>query len=115
MNMEISSSLVQVTTTADTRDGVERIARELIARRLAACVQIDGPIMSLYRWEERVACEQEWRCTVKTRESLLEHIYALVRSLHSYELPELIATPISNGEPAYLAWILEMTAGHDVP
>ena len=101
------SEFIQVTTTTGTRDVADRIAVELVDRRLAACVQVSGPIQSTYRWQGKVESNEEWLCTAKTSRAQLDGIRELLKQLHPYEVPELIATPIVDGGEAYLKWLAE--------
>jgi periplasmic divalent cation tolerance protein len=101
------SEFLLVTTTAGTRHDAERIATELVERRLAACVQIVGPIRSVYRWQGEVESAEEWLCLVKTEQAHLAAIDALLREIHPYEVPELVAMPIVGGSEAYLKWLGE--------
>lgn len=95
---------IQVDTTAATQDEAETIARALLEARLAACVQI-VPCQSLYRWQGKVEEARELRCTVKTRLDLLPEVSALITSLHSYEVPEIVASTLVDGSAAYLDWL----------
>lgn len=104
------SELIQISTTTGTRDIAERIAVDLVDRRLAACVQVSGPIASTYRWQGQVETSDEWLCTAKTSRAQLEGIQELLKRLHPYEVPELIATPIVGGSEAYLKWLAEQLA-----
>lgn len=99
------TEFVQVTTTTETEQQAEQIAHALVDERLAACVQITGPIRSVYRWQGEVEQATEWLCVVKTRQSLLDAVEAKIRELHSYECPEIVATPIVDGSKAYLDWL----------
>jgi periplasmic divalent cation tolerance protein len=101
------SQFVQIMTTTGTRDVAERIAMELVSRRLAACVQVSGPIESTFRWQGVVETAEEWVCTAKTTAAHLPAVEALVKDLHSYAVPELIATPIVGGSAAYFKWLKE--------
>jgi periplasmic divalent cation tolerance protein len=101
------SEYLQITTTIGARHDAERIAAELVSRRLAACVQISGPIQSTYRWQGAVETAEEWLCTAKTSRAQFVAIQAVVKQLHPYEVPELIATPIVAGSEAYLKWLGE--------
>ena len=94
-----------ITTTTDSREAAEKIAAQLVERRLAACVQIAGPIGSVYRWEGKVESAQEWICSAKTLDSHFETVATAIRELHSYEEPEIIGTPICASSPSYLAWL----------
>ncbi len=97
----------QVTTTVATREAAERIAAALVAERLAACVQVAGPIASTYRWQGAVERATEWYCHCKTTRARYPALEMRLRELHPYETPEIIAVPIVAGLPAYLAWIEE--------
>lgn len=96
-------------TTAGSEQEAERIAAELLERRLAACVQVSGPIVSRYRW--RGQREREWQCLVKTTRARFEAVAAAIGEVSSYEEPEIGATPILAGSPGYLAWIEESVTG----
>jgi len=96
-----------VTTTTGTKHDAEQIAAELVERRLAACVQIGGPIRSTYHWQGAVETSEEWLCTMKTSRPHLAGIREVLEQLHPYDLPELVATPIVDGSDAYLAWLRE--------
>jgi periplasmic divalent cation tolerance protein len=97
----------QVTTTVATQADAERIAAALVEERLAACVQVAGPIMSIYRWQGAIERATEWHCHCKTTRARYPALEARLRELHPYETPEIIALPIVAGFPAYLAWIEE--------
>lgn len=99
------SDHVQVMTTAGSEEEAGRIASLLVERKLAACVQVVGPITSRYRWQGKVEEEREWQCLAKTTAAAYERVEAAIREVHSYEEPEIIATPIVAGSAGYLAWI----------
>jgi len=101
------SDLVQVLTTAGSEEEAGRIAELLVERRLAACVQVVGPIVSRYRWQGAVEEEREWQCVAKTTRGAYEAVEAAIREVHSYDEPEIIATPIVAGSAGYLAWIAD--------
>jgi periplasmic divalent cation tolerance protein len=101
------TDFLQVTTTTDSGPVAERIANELVNRRLAGCVQIIGPIQSVYRWQGNVERAEEWLLLIKTAADRYTAVEATIRELHSYEVPEIIATPIVAGSGAYLAWLGE--------
>jgi periplasmic divalent cation tolerance protein len=96
---------IQVTTTTETKAEAERIALALVEARLAACVQIVGPVKSIYRWKGRIESAQEWLCLIKSSEENYGAIEATIRSLHAYETPEIIATPVTGGSRDYLDWL----------
>lgn len=98
---------VQVMTTAGSMEEAERISAALIERRLAACVQISGPIASRYPWKGRVEADHEWQCVAKTTAAAYPQLEAAIREVHSYEEPEILATPIVAGSSGYLDWIAE--------
>lgn len=101
------TDFLQITTTTATRDDAERLANELVMRRLAGCVQVSGPIHSVYRWQGNVESAEEWVCTAKTDRRHVTAIQKLMDELHPYEVPELIATPIVAGSEPYLQWLAE--------
>jgi periplasmic divalent cation tolerance protein len=80
-----------------------------VERRLAACAQVSGPLSSTYWWEGVVMSTSEYLCTLKTRSGRLPALIEAVREAHSYEVPEIVALPMTAGDPAYLAWIEEET------
>jgi periplasmic divalent cation tolerance protein len=98
---------VQVLTTVSSEQEAERISAALVDRRLAACVQVLGPILSRYRWQGKIEEEREWQCLAKSEARLFGQVEAAIRELHSYDEPEIIATPILAGSAGYLAWVSE--------
>ena len=100
---------IQVVTTTETREDAQRIARQLVDRRLAACVQVLGPVASTYRWQGVVQSADEWQCWAKTRADLYEQVEAAIRQLHPYEVPEILAVPIVFGSQDYLDWLEAQT------
>ena len=101
--------LIQVVTTAGSRDEAGAIARGLVERRLAACVQISGPISSTYWWQDQIESSEEWLCTVKTQRALYEHVEATIRQLHSYDEPEILATAVVAASRGYADWLSQET------
>lgn len=98
---------LQVLTTVGSEEEAGRLAALLVERRLAACVQVVGPIVSRYRWQGAIEEEREWQCLAKTTRAAYEAIEAAIREAHSYDEPEIIATPIVAGSAGYLAWIAD--------
>jgi periplasmic divalent cation tolerance protein len=96
---------IQVSMTVDKRETARTIGREAVESRLAACVQIVGPISSTYRWKGHIEEAEEWLCLLKTREDLFEQLEQKLRALHPYEVPEIVAVPLVAGNPNYLQWI----------
>ena len=103
--MSIDSLLVL--TTAGNHEEAQKIARALVDRRLAACVNIVPGIESVYRWQGAVESAQEWLLIVKTTAAAFERVRDAIKELHSYDLPECIAVPIERGSAQYLAWLGE--------
>ena len=103
------SEYLQVSTTAASEEEARRIAAALLERRLAACVQVVGPIESRYWWEGKIEEASEWLCLIKTAAARYEEVEATIGELHSYEEPEVIATPIAAGGAGYLEWVRRTT------
>ena len=97
-------------TTLPNRAGAEALARELLEARLAACVQIGATAQSLYHWRGEIETAEEIPLAVKTRSALYARVEEAIRRRHPYELPEIVAVPITDGLPAYLDWIVAETA-----
>lgn len=97
--------MLQVSTTTGDREIATRIATELVDRRLAACVQISGPVESTYQWQGKIERTEEWLCTAKTIAEHWPAIEQLVAELHPYDVPELIATKIEHSSTAYETWL----------
>jgi len=95
--------------TAASADEATRIAQALVEERLAACVNIVAPIVSVYRWEGRVQQDAEVLLIIKTTDARLPDLIRRVKALHSYQVPEVIALPIADGSPDYLRWLLDAT------
>lgn len=96
---------IQVVTTTEREEDAARIARALVERRLAACVQVLGPVTSTYRWQGAIETAREWQCWAKSRRGLFEQIADAIRQIHPYEVPEILAVPIVAGGEDYLAWL----------
>jgi periplasmic divalent cation tolerance protein len=98
---------VQVLTTAGSEEEAERIGDVLVEARLAACVQVIGPIVSRYRWQGELERATEWQCLAKTQAALYPAVEEAIRAAHSYEEPEILAIPVLTGSAGYLAWIAD--------
>ena len=98
---------LQVLTTTASEEEAGSIAALLVERKLAACVQVVGPIVSRYRWKGEIEEAREWQCLAKTTRDAYDVVEAAIREVHSYDEPEIIATPIVAGSAGYLAWIDE--------
>jgi periplasmic divalent cation tolerance protein len=95
-----------VLVTASSEAEANSIAEALVHSKLAACVSV-MPIRSLYTWKDKLYNEAEWQLVVKTDLNSFAQIEAKIRSMHSYEVPEIIALPIVQGSPPYLQWVTE--------
>jgi periplasmic divalent cation tolerance protein len=96
---------LQVITTVDTKEHATAIAQGILEGHLAACVQILGPILSSYWWRGKIEDAEEWHCIIKTASKKYAELERTIRSLHSYEEPEIVAFPIIAGSRTYLQWI----------
>jgi len=102
------SSILVLTTLPDQAQA-EALARELLTARLAACIQIGATVQSLYHWRGQIETASEIPLAIKTRAGLYPRVEETIRRRHPYELPEIVAVPISGGLPAYLDWIAAET------
>jgi periplasmic divalent cation tolerance protein len=98
-----------VTTTVDSAEAAEALARGIVEARLGACVQI-VPIRSVYRWDGEVRVDAEWQCVVKTSAIRADELVAHIKAHHTYDVPEVIVTPVTGGNDDYLAWVSEETS-----
>jgi periplasmic divalent cation tolerance protein len=99
--------VVLVTTGSEAE--ARCIARALVEQELVACVNVLPNVRSIFRWEGQVVEDQEFLLIAKTISQAFERVAAAVKSMHSYSLPEVIALPIQQGLPEYLAWIRDTT------
>jgi periplasmic divalent cation tolerance protein len=95
--------------TAGSEDQAVAIARALVGERLAACVNIVGPVRSIYRWRDSVEDDREYLLIIKTRALLYMKVETRVRELHTYDVPEVLALNADRGSPPYIQWILDST------
>lgn len=109
MAADTDGEVVIVLTTAGSAEEAHRISAALVERRLAACVQVVGPIQSRYRWAGQVETASEWLCLAKTTLDAYPALEAAVKEVHSYDVPEIVALPVLVGSAAYLAWVSEGT------
>jgi periplasmic divalent cation tolerance protein len=101
--------IIQITTTSDRRDALETIARHLLENRLASCVQILGPMKSLYRWKGKIEEAEEWLGVIKTRKALYRKVEEELRRFHHYDVPEIVAFEVETALPDYSRWVVEET------
>lgn len=99
-----------VLVTAGSEEEAAGIGRALVEEKLAACANIVPSIRSIYRWKGEIHDEQECLLIIKTRSPLFAPLKDRVRALHSYETPEIIAFPVEQGLPDYIAWVIGETA-----
>ena len=99
------TSVVQVFTTTGTEAVAREIAEVLVDKHLAACVQIAGPITSTYRWQGKIETAEEWLCIIKTTQGLYEEVESTIRELHPYDVPEIVAVPVTAISQDYLEWL----------
>jgi periplasmic divalent cation tolerance protein len=100
------SSARVVLVTAANREEAERIAHALVEERLAACVNLVGGVLSIYRWQEAIETAEEVLLLIKTRQEAVDALRRRVQELHSYEVPEFLVLALEQESEAYLAWIL---------
>ena len=96
---------ILVLTSLPDREAALALARTLLTGRLAACVNIGSPVESMYHWRGEIETAQEVPLTIKTLVGLYQHVEAAIVAAHPYELPEIVAVPVTHGLPAYLDWI----------
>ncbi len=102
-----------ILTTLPERAAAETLARELLTSRLAACVHLGAPVRSLYHWRGQIETADETPVAIKTRAGLYCKVQAAILASHPYELPEIVAVPITYALPRYLDWIASETVHAD--
>ena len=103
------SECIQVFTTTAKESDARKIAKALVKRRLAACVQVLGPVASTYRWRGKIESSKEWLCLIKTTAAGYRKVEAAILDLHPYEVPEILAVPVAAGYRGYLDWLAAET------
>ncbi len=98
------TAMVMITTAADEEQGAA-IARELVSRRLAACVNLVPGIRSFYRWQGEICDDAEVLLVIKTTAAEVDKVTATIQEIHSYDLPEILAFEVAAGEPGFLEWL----------
>jgi periplasmic divalent cation tolerance protein len=99
------TEFIQVLTTVEHKTDAEKIATILVEKRIAACVQIIGPLTSYFQWQGRLDSAREYLCLIKSRDDLFSELEAAIKNMHPYEVPEILATPITKGGKDYLNWL----------
>jgi periplasmic divalent cation tolerance protein len=107
-----ATDIVIVLTTAPGDARAEAWARSLVEERLAACVNVHGPMISFYRWKDVVERDAERQVVIKTSRERVTALRARLRELHSYELPEFLVLTVADGSAEYLKWVVEQTRPH---
>ena len=102
-------AIIEVHTTIDSREAAQKIAEAIVSKRLAACVQVSGPITSTYWWQGKIEQAEEWFCTAKTRKELYNELEQAIREVHSYDVPEILAVDVVVGNAGYLDWVEQET------
>ena len=105
-----SSSLILVISTVESREDADRLAAELVRQSLAACVQIDGPIESHYRWAEQLHKATEYRLMIKSQAAVWPRLHTALDKLHPYDEPEIIMIPVSDAAEGYRQWVVDQTS-----
>jgi periplasmic divalent cation tolerance protein len=101
-----SGDIVVVLTTFSSLEDAQRIADRLIEEKVAGCVQIDGPLHSVYRWKGEVCRETEYRCVIKTIPTLLGSLESLLKEIHPFQVPQFIVLQ-GMASTSYYSWLLK--------
>jgi periplasmic divalent cation tolerance protein len=104
-----ASEYLQVQTTTDSRAEAMELARAAVAARIAACGQVAGPVASTYWWNDEIERAEEWFVFFKLPADRYEQLAAFLAEKHSYDEPEIVATPLVAGSPSFLTWITDET------
>ena len=96
---------IVVLSTCHSEQEAREIARGLVDKRLAACVNVAPGIRSIYRWQGKIEEDGEFLLVIKSRRDLFDRLRAEIERMHSYEVPEVIALPVTEGSPAYMRWV----------
>ncbi len=107
----MTTGVVQVQTTLPDAESAQALAATLLEERLAACVQVTGPLDSRYRWQGKLEHATEWLCLIKSTTEAVPRLLSRIRALHPYETPELIVLPGSDGDAEYLRWVKDSVRG----
>ena len=104
------SDILLVITNLPDEQAAAKLAQRLIEERVAACINQLAPCTSTYRWQDSVETTSEVPLLIKTTHAAYPRLEALIREHHPYELPEIVAVPVTTGLPAYLDWVIRETA-----
>jgi periplasmic divalent cation tolerance protein len=105
MEIKMMEEYVQVITAIEKREDAEKIANAMVEKKLAACVQIVGPIVSTYWWKGNIESAEEWLCFIKSKKSLYDELEKAIKEIHPYETPEIFALSVVAGSEDYLKWL----------
>ncbi|WP_457576923.1 divalent-cation tolerance protein CutA [Desulfomarina sp.] len=104
-------SLIIISTTFERKEDGEKIAEILLAENLIGCAQLSGPVQSHYRWQGKTEISVEYLLQLKTAESKYSLVEKRIKELHPYDLPEIVAVPVSHCSNEYLNWVVGETGG----
>lgn len=110
MAYESDPQITLCVTTVSSKQAAQQMATQLIHDRVAACVQIDGPMESHYQWEGKMHTESEYRLTLKTSADRAVTLREAIRAIHPYDQPEIVSWQSTDVDPGYAAWVREITA-----
>lgn len=109
----MSDPVLLVLCTCPDTNTADKLARQLVEQRLAACVNISAPSRSVYRWQDKIEQTQEILLSIKTTTGNYRRVEQNIRQGHPYQVPEIIALPVQQGLPEYLKWVEEECASSD--
>ena len=101
----MSSPFIVIITTTSNKEDANKIAQTLLAKKLAGCVQVIGPISSHYFWKDELCQDEEWLCLIKSSQQHYQTLEKTIQEIHPYEVPEIISLPIQEGNQGYLSWL----------
>ncbi len=104
-----AADIIIVITTTDSREEAQRIARVMVEKRLAACAQVSGPIESHFHWDNKIDKAEEWQCKLKTVQKKYQELESAIVEMHSYEVPQVVAVPVTMAFRAFAQWVHEET------
>ncbi len=107
----MTQAIVVQTTTSSSADA-KKLAQIIVHQAQGACVQITGPITSVYKWQDAVQMEEEYLVSIKTTSQAFPTLAELIRTNHAYDVPEIIALPIVDGSREYLTWVTNQVHDH---
>jgi periplasmic divalent cation tolerance protein len=109
----VEPPLVEARVAVPDAESARRIATDLVGRQLAACVQVLGPMMSVYTWQDEVHHNEEWLLLAKTTADTFPALAQAVAAQHRYDVPEIIAVPVSQALSSYATWVRQGSDGID--